>query len=68
MILQRGEIVSKEFRIIDQVGEGTYSNVYSVINIYSQKNYVIKACRNKPSYNESHERKFQPFKIDTVRD
>ena len=117
LILRRGEIVSKEFRIIDQVGEGTYSNVYSAINIYSQRNYVIKACRNKPNYNEAAEkemrtldtlsrldpdhrhfvhyygyirykdhycllfeklgcslysafeyRKFQPFKIDTVRD
>ena len=64
LFLRRGEIVSKEYRIIDLVGEGTYSNVYSAINIYSQRKCVIKACRNKPNYNEAAEKEIQT--LDTL--
>lgn len=63
LILRQGEILKDEYRVINQIGEGTFSNVFLCINILNHHHFVIKTCRNKPNYNEAAKSEIKTMKI-----
>ena len=45
-----GDIIGSRYRIIDMVGEGTFSNVYTCKDLDSGEKVVVKVCRATPQY------------------
>jgi dual-specificity kinase len=53
LLCQPGALVDNRFRLLDHTGEGTFSNVYTCLDITSHSRVIVKACRCKRSYIEA---------------
>jgi dual-specificity kinase len=58
-----GSMLDGKFRVIGQSGEGTFSNVYSCIDVVTRHSYVIKASRSKRCYIDAAEEEVKTMKF-----
>ena len=56
LFLDRGRVLDGQYKVINQIGDGTFSNVYRCVVLSEpSRQVVIKCCRNKRVYKEAAE-------------
>jgi dual-specificity kinase len=58
-----GCLLDRKFRITGQTGEGTFSNVYSCVDVTTHDRFVIKASRSRRCYVEAAEEEIKTMKF-----
>jgi dual-specificity kinase len=58
-----GTLLNHRFRVLDEKGEGTFSNVYSCVDVTTHGRFVIKASRRKRCYMEAAEEEVKTMKL-----
>lgn len=53
LLCNPGDIIGEYFRVIEDSGEGAFSNVYTCIDTRTQQKIIIKVCRSSRSYVEA---------------
>lgn len=63
LFVHPGELISGRFRVLSAIGEGTFSNAYTCLDIKTNSRVVLKVSRSKRSYAEAAKQEITALKI-----
>lgn len=53
LFLKYGDVLHGRYKVLDLINDGGYSNVYACVDLKTNSQLVVKACRNKGAYHDA---------------
>lgn len=63
LICKSGEILNKRYRVLNEVGDGGFSDVYLAVDLETNKNVIIKSYRKLETFREAAIREIKIMQI-----